>query len=619
MFTPGIRPLWIAACWLGGLGLTGVAAVMAADAVAGATAGTDTAAPKPDAIAFDSTEAAAAILDPTQGRPIVIQAGEQFRFLLRLGPGVEGDVRLALRHSRVASLRQPLSLVGKMTIFQQRYASMALKTAPNVPPGLYDLVLKSEAAEIVAPHSVKVVEHFVPRFRFVHLSDMTIDDPSAPAFDDRLVEEVNLLAPEFIVATGDYTAWGRALDDPDTWKRALKYLARFDAPVFMVCGDEDHETSFTRHIAQSPIGTFDYGPYHGLLLLNHASHPIDQDQIDFVSRDLGSHTQGAFNMLVCHSDDPGWLERLSPRDALDRYLISHKVKLLVTGGSDDWDGVEHAAKLSGLSSLHYIRTHQASTCLRGRATGVSHYRVFEVDGDKVSFVYPDDMGPKGHQHSIPVGRLRVFAESEGSSRVGLTIQNALNQAFEGARAWVKVAKSGSAEPQIAGGRLAQILDAGEHWMCQVEADLPDKGGVRLLVATEGTLPEAVPVKAEYVGETDLTFTQERTKDGLVYFKSEQAVQIKLKNTSQRSLRAFPTLRLNGNLLPIFAADGAAVPLEIAPAGEAELAAGLLLAKVSEGPHLMQLVFLEDEIRRVTSFPVTLKLKQGTTPIASGPR
>jgi len=548
-----------------------------------------------------------AILDPTQGRPLILQHQDQFRFLVRLGTGIEGNVTLALRYRRVPALTVDLSPVDDMAIFQQRYASMTLRIPDDVPNGLYDLLVKSQGQSLIARCSIKVVDSFKTKFRFVHLSDMTIGDPSAPAFDDRLAEEVNLLAPEFIVATGDYTAWGRILDDETSWQHVLDNFARFDAPVYMVCGDQDHGVSFAKYVAQSPLGTFDYGGYHGILLWDHNHHPIDDLQIDFLRRDLEAPRNAVFTMIATHNDDLSFLDQLAPRDLLGDYLRLRKVRMVIVGGSDDWDHTEYADRLAGLD-LHYVRTHQASTCLRGRATGVSHYRVIEVDGDQISYVYPEEDAPPGVDHSVPLGRLRVFRESSTAGRVAVSIQNALNAPFTDACVWIQVAKAGSARPQVAGGRLIQVLDGGQSWVCQVAVDLPDKGGVKVLVTTDGSIPPAVPIKARYEGSRALTFTEQHTETGLHYHKSDQPVRISLTNTSDEPLHTYPVLRLNGGVLPIRVEGSDAWPIEIPASGQVTLSVRLILARVSPGPHLMQMMFLEDPVRRATVFPVTLARK-----------
>lgn len=550
----------------------------------------------------------AAILEPTQGRPRILQRQDQFWFLLRLGDGIEGTVTLSLRYCRVPSLMFDVIPVQDMAIIQQRYASMTLRIPENIPLGMYDLVVKSASKTLVARSSIKVVDTYKTKFRFVHLSDMTVGDPSAPAFDDRLVEEVNLLAPEFIVATGDYTAWGRMLDDETSWQPVLDYFTHFDAPVYMVCGDNDHETSFFQYVAQTPLGTFDYGGYHGILLWNHALHPIDDMQIDFLRRDLDAPRQAVTTMIVTHSDDLGFLDQLAKRDSLADYLRQRKVKMVIAGGSDDWDQKEYADSLEGLD-LHYIRTHQASTCLRGRATGVSHYRVVEVDGDKVSYVYPEEDVPAGKDHSVPVGRLRVFRESSTDQNVALSIQNALNASFENACVWVTVAKSDTGQDtKVAGGKLLQTIDAGQNVLCQIGVDLPDKGGVKVMVTTDKPLPQPIPVQVEYQGEQELAFAEKQTQTGLSYYESDQPVRLILTNSGDQPVSTYPIVRLNGSVLPI-EIDGQNVwPIEIPASGQVTLTARVILSRISPGEHEMQVIFLEDPVRRVTVFPVTLTAK-----------
>lgn len=547
----------------------------------------------------------ATILEPSQGRPLILQPGEQFRFLMRLGDGVSGDVLLELHHTQAKSIMIALKSQGDMTLFQQRYASVVMTLPPKLPTGLYDLVLRSGNGSLTSPRSVHIVDAFKNRFRFVHLSDMTIGDPSAPAFDDRLVEEINLLAPAFILATGDFTAWGRLLDDDQTWAKALTFFARFNSPVYMVCGDLDHQPSFVKHVAQSPVGTFDYGGYHGVLLLDHAYQPIDDLQLDFLRRDLDAHRGNVFNILVTHDDSLGFLKRLAPASVLKEYLADRRVRMIVTGGSDDWDRKENAALIDKLD-VAYIRTHQASTALRGRATGVSHYRVIEVDGENFTYVYPADDATSIVSHSIPVGRVRAFIEGEETGRVIANVQNALNQSFADARIWLRVARAGPREPQVAGGRLVQALPDGNHWTCEIAMDLPDKGGVRVIAKTDGPIQAPVPLTARLTGESDLVFTPATTDAGLVYFESSQPLRVILDNPTDQAIRAFPTLRLNGKLLSL--ASPTTWPVEIKAGEHAVLEPRLLLGRVSPGPHLLQLTYMDDPVRRVTMFPVTMRLE-----------
>ena len=218
----------------------------------------------------------AIIREPSQGRPIFITPGETFYFVMRLTPEVKGDVGFSLIHSTEPSIRMSLKPTTPPSYVNDEYCSLILQVPSETAPGLYNIQVKTDGASYTSPHSIRVVDTFKTKFRFVHLSNMNIGDLTAPNFDEMLPKEINLLAPEFIIATGDYTEWARARDDASSWPKVLKFFEQFNAPAFLLCGAHDHEVSFTRFVASKPIGTVDYGNYHGLLLLDHPGNPIEQ-------------------------------------------------------------------------------------------------------------------------------------------------------------------------------------------------------------------------------------------------------------------------------------------------------------------------------------------------------
>ncbi|MCK6455023.1 MAG: hypothetical protein L6Q92_00630 [Phycisphaerae bacterium] len=553
------------------------------------------------------------IREPSQGRPIFVTPDSEFFFVMRLTRPLTGsDVSFSLVHAKEPSVRFPLWATTPPSFVNNEFASLVLKASADVVPGLYDLEVRSQSAAYRSVHSVRIVDQFPSKFRCIHLSNMNVGDLTAPDFDDRLPDEVNLLAPEFIIATGDFTEWSRARKDAASWSSVLNYLARFDAPVFVVCGLHDHEESFADLVASSPIGTIEFGDYHGLLLLDHPGHPIDQDfdQLRWIDSDLQKNRNRTFNFLVMHSDELGLLDAWRERGNLARFLDRNRIRMIITGGSTDWDFTEFKEKLSGLDNLHFIRTHQSSTCLRDRASGVSHYRVIEVDGEKISYIYPDDTATENLQHSVPTGKLRVFYDRENDGRAEhlvATVQNGLNQAFEAARLWLRVQKSGTTPPTVAGGRLVRALDAGAYWACDVAVNLPDKGAVRVMAASSpGQVPPPVPVTGTWNGPTELTFTPRETKFGLRYAASRAAASITLKNESNGIISCWPIVRLNGAQLRVDPKRSPTLPLTIKAGESVELPLVLNLRRVSDGAHLVQLHFLEDPLTRLTTFPVTLR-------------
>lgn len=556
--------------------------------------------------AFD----AAVVCEPSQGRPIFRTPGDTFIFVMRVSDRVTGDVGFFLRHAREPQIRMALKPTTPPS-FHEEYCTLILAIPPNLSPGLYDIEVRASGGSFFARNSVRVVDRFKESFRFVHLSNMNIGDLSAPEFDDQLPREINLLAPEFIVATGNFTEWARARDDAASWHRVLRYFEQFDAPVFMLCGANDHETGFTRLVAKEPIGTIDYGNYHGLLLLDHPGNPIEQDytQIQWIETDLRRNRQKRFNFLCTNSDELGLLDVWRESGDLERIIKDYRIKLILAGGSTDWDFREFAGKLDGLKDLHFVRTHQSSTSLRDRASGISHYRVVDVDGDRLSYIYPDDNATEKLQHSIAAGRLRAFfaGPNDGSiPSIMVTVQNALNQPFANARLWLRVAKQGSEKPVISTGRLLQVLDGGSYWACEVEVDLPDKGAVRVMAASNPKeIPPAPKLEITLDGPRDWAFTPAQTDFGLSYFQSTTKPVLKLTNPTDHRQTVWPVISVNGQQL--FADSGVhpRLPLSIEPGRTLDVPLNLQIRRLSPGPHLVQVYLLEDPLCRLTTFPVNL--------------
>lgn len=553
------------------------------------------------------------IREPSQGRPIFVTPGDAFYFVMDLPPNFKGDVGFALQHALEPSIQLPLKPKTPPTYVEQ-YFHLVLEVVPDVEPGLYDLKVRTNTMTYYSRHSVKVVDKFKDKFRFVHLSNMNIGDLTAPEFDEMLPQEINLLAPEFVVATGDYTEWARVLDDPSSWQRVLNYFKKFNTPVFMLCGSHDHEASFTRFVASKPMGLIEYGNYHGLLLLDHPGNPIDQDyaQIQWVERELKQNRTKRMNFIVANSDELGLIDVWRERGNLTNFIREHKVRMYIAGGSTDWDYKEFADKLDGLDNMHFIRTHQSSTCLRDRATGFSHYRVVEIDGDKVTYVYPNDTAAEMLQHSIPTGRLRAHydAPNDGTAgRIGVTIRNALNQRFDEARLWLRVAKGGSEQPKIAPGRPVRILDAGDYWACEIACDLPDKGAVHVVASTSPSdVPPPLPIAVKLDSSSQWSFTPRVTDFGLAYFESNDSPRISLTNQSKANVTCWPVIRINGAQLHADRSAVSRMPLTLKPGQTMSIPLVLNLRRVSPGEHKLQVHFLEDPLSRLHTFDVNLSLQ-----------
>lgn len=551
------------------------------------------------------------ILAPTQGRPIFALPGNAFTCLLHVPEGE--PPRLFLRSSLFPELRYPLLPRGSIRTFGEGYAGMDMTVPASAPEGLYDLVLAVAGREVVNRHSVSVVREFKTRFRFVHLSNMNVGDPTAVDFDPRLPEEINLLAPEFIVATGDYTEWARLCDHPADWQRVLDYMARFEAPVYLLCGDHDHQASFTRHVANSPVGTIDYGNYHGLLLLDHGYHPIarDDDQVRWVLQDLEANRGRTFNFVVAHSDELGLIQRLCEMGIAEKAVRDFKLRMIICGGHSDWDYREFSSLLIGLPGLHYIRTGQSSTAVRDKALGESRYRVIEVNGERINYVYPADYFDPRIQYSVPAGRIRTtFAGPNDGSQdvVTMNVANALNRSWEDCRVWLRVRKDPARPmPAVAGGTLLRCLDAGTSWACEVGFDLPDKGAVTVQAGPADQIAPPLPVRLEFSCPDHLAFTPRSTAYDLTWFTCPSPAILSVINESSQPVTVWPIVRLNGTNLSLSGAGPEPLPLTVPARSSQMLRINLTLGYLALGPHTLQAFLLDDPLRRLTTQPVMLLL------------
>lgn len=558
-----------------------------------------------------------AIREPSQGRPILIRPGDDFFVIVRASAGPAGradNLTFVLSHAVEHDFRVPLRPRSAPNTVEG-FVNVALKVPANAPPGLYDLEGRADGERFLSRRCVSLVSRFKRRFRFVHLSDMLVGDLTAPDFDERLPLEINLLAPEFIVATGNFLLDGRSRPSRGGWPRVLDFLAKFDAPIFVVCGEHDREDDFADQVAHSPVGTLDYGRVHGLLLRGHRGHTIadDADQLRWIDADLEANRRKSLNFLVANNGSLALLDVWRDRGKLADFLDRYNIRLFISGGTTDWDFRENSQKLEGLTRLQYLRTHAASTVLRDGASGVSHYRVIEVDDDRLRFVYPDDEACEPRQHSVPAGRIRVTHHglNDGRARVAsVTIFNGLTQPFANACVWLRVSRSeGASSPVVCGGRLLQALDVGSYWACQVALDLPDHGAIRVWAAASAdALPPELPLAVSYDGPRELAFTPRESADGSRRFVSEALAPLTLENRGSTALHVTPTIRLNGSVIDI-RSDESSVrgqPVEVAPGRTLRLPLDLALSRPGTGMHMLQVYVEEDSRRTLHTFPLLIR-------------
>lgn len=490
------------------------------------------------------------IVSPTLGRPVIVAPGARFALLAEL-PAESGAVSAALVDPGVSQKRYTLVLDEKESARLASAGACHVLVPPHVPPLTYDIELRSGGRVWRSPHCV-AVRWTGNRVRFVHLSNMNLGDFGAPAFDDALCREVNLLGPDCIVLSGDYL--DVAHPDPSSgWEALIAELRRFEAPIIAACGDHDDLGLYGQHLAGSPVGVVDIGDVRGVVLYDLPGRPAASDagQMDWLERTLAGGRRDGRTFVVSHARSPSVLYRWYEAGTLTEMLRSGKVGLWFVGGHRDGDAGEDAALLAAAAPLKVVRTHQGSSAPREGATGVSHYRVVDLVGDRVHF--PGGNAGKAACASFAVGRLNLTLEGANngtSARVVFTAVN--NHPFEltGLGTTVYVAKRGGERPWATGGKVVHAAELGDAWRCRVAFDLPEKSSLRVTVGT-GRAPQRPTVNVRFEVPREMPVVERCTPTGLRYYSSVPGWMglIHLHNRGTEVATVLPMLRLDGGPLP----------------------------------------------------------------------
>lgn len=532
------------------------------------------------------------LITPTQGRPALVKAGSNLLAQFRVPAGFDGRAEFRLVDAAAPDRGDavvPLTLVRNLDVADRpaapgdrgdpkpdALASGLLTIGSSCQPGLYDLgiTLLDKAGRALrsktAPRAVAVYADFPRSFRFVQLSKMSVGGITAPVFSDQLVEDVNRIAPQFIVTTGDYLEWAAIRNDPAAWRAIKQYVARFDAPVFLLVGDLDHDAGFQQYVAPSRSGRFFFGGCQGILLYDCYRHPIDADGAQFLWLDsvLAESPQVRFNFLVGSSDSlrvfEAWRKLgYSPRE----YVARNRIGLIFVGGYSDWDFSEYAAKVADVP-VHYIRTHAASTCIRGKATGVPHFRIVQIDQTapaatqpgreptlqtRVTLAVPENGPVQRALHSAPVGQIEVRFDgpNDGSAdRVGVHVLNRLTMPIPQLRVKVNVRPGRSALAAV-GGTIERVLDRPGRREVWLRIDCPDLGAAAAVVAPAASVPRPrSDVRFALLGDPVLEYRPARSADGFEYFATAGRLQLHMVNESARPVEVQPIIRLSGNVLSL---------------------------------------------------------------------
>ncbi len=540
------------------------------------------------------TGAGPVLLGPTQGRPVFVPPGGTLQVVAQI-PDAGERPEFALVRDRPIAQRFVLTAPADARQRLSAGQPLNLTVPPDAAEQTYDLEIRVGTTRLLGRHCV-AVQRPGQRLRLVHLSNMNVGDPGAPEFDARLVDEINLVSPTLIVATGDYldATYG---DLAAGWEKACDFFARFDAPALLACGDHDDIDQYSRRISPSPIGTIEIGRCRGVVLYDLPSRPIDADpeQLRWVERTLARPPQDGLVFIVSHDESPNLLRSWRESGQLAAMIASARLGLWLSGGHRDADSRTYADLAGAVRPMLLVRTQQSSPAPRDGADGVSHYRIVDVVGDRV-FMPTDRPAAGSVPPSTPVGRLRVtFDGPNDGSRAALafTAVNNLPYRLDELSVRVLLRRIDEGLPWCQGAKLMRVLELGRVWECTVTFDLPDRGAVHAVLGT-GTPPVPPSLAARFDIPQTLALHTVTTPDGVSFAAVAEGVTpaIVIENKGTALAEVMPQIRLDGSPLA-YRVENDARPaaltcrLRLAPAASAVLRPDMSAVRVSPGRREVQ--------------------------------
>lgn len=538
-------------------------------------------------------EPALEVVAPTLGRPAFVAPGSAFQAIVSY-PATLSDASYFIVSDAPPAVRVALPATASGPVAAgPAVAALQLSVPAEIPARTYDFEVVHGARSVRVRHCVSVGP-VREQLRIVHLSDLNIGDLTAPHFDERLVDEVNLIGADVLVLTGDVIDATHA-DPARGWREAVDWLARFDAPAIIARGEHDDESCYRAHIGPSEVGEVRVWWLRALVLSDTPARPLSRaaEQIAWIERALAQPGDSRLTMVVSNSEHPGLLDHWRARGELGAAVSKARIGLWLSGGHTDWDGSEHGELVAAARPLLYVRTHQGSPAIVAGASGASHYRVIDVSPTRADF--PGAPGGTGTlPASVRCGGVECWMSGGGGreARAMLHAVSRLPVRMMGLRRRVLLDRRDGQLPWCRGGRLAQVHAHDRFWECVVEFDVPALGAAGVLVGCDAAPPE-LRLEVEFDVTDVLDFKRERTATGIAYaVLSSGHARLHVRNAGDSAIEATPMLRLAGQRLSYRVAGSSEGPaggvrLGLPAGAHATLEVELSAIQASAGVHELQ--------------------------------
>jgi len=378
---------------------------------------------------------------------------------------------------------------------------------PDVPVNeLYDLVVTADGViEDISMNAVHIIPEFKDDYYFIHITDTHLptnlyynqsgsySDTSEMLDLHEVIDDINIINPEFVLHTGDLINEGELEDFQKRryYTRAQRIFNDFNVPLYLVAGNHDiGGWSSTpppdgtarrlwwkffgwKRLSEPPPGapwytqnySFDYGPVHYIGLESYDNYDrwrsdiygrysFTPGQMQWMADDIASASESTAQVLFYHND------------------FSKQIDLNALGVDLALWGHIHQDSSDSDMPPYNISTNAVSNNRRS-------YRLIRVSNGTIKPSLTLSAGPEGDSLNV-----KFLPANNGSHfKVSAQITNQFEQRFEHAQIRFAMPQDVS-QAQITGGKLNQVYYSAEKAIYYIDVDIQPNSSHTVTIALE---------------------------------------------------------------------------------------------------------------------------------------